>query len=245
MIGLLTDFGTRDSCVGQLHGVLAQRAPGVPVIDLWHHLPLRDVRASAYLLPAYGRGLPPGSVYVCVVDPGVGGLRPPVALRLDGNWYVGPDNGLFAILWRRARERSCFVIDWRPDTLSNTFHGRDLFAPVAARLAKGQDVPMHDAGLEVHREDWPDDLAEILYIDHYGNAISGIRAGSIARDSKLRIRDLTISGAEAFSAVPRGTAFWYENSNGLVEIAVNLGSAARQLDLGTGDKVTVLPSGQE
>ncbi|MEJ2107909.1 MAG: SAM-dependent chlorinase/fluorinase [Acidiferrobacteraceae bacterium] len=245
MIGLLTDFGIRDPYVGQLHGVLVQQAPGVPVIDLWHHLPLRDVRAAAYLLPAYGRGLPPGSIYVCVVDPGVGGPRTPVALRLDGNWYVGPDNGLFAILWRRARDRKCFGIDWRPGTISNTFHGRDLFAPVAAQLARGENVPMHGTEPEVQHPDWPDDLAEILYIDHYGNAISGIRAASIPPGSGLRIADLVVSRAGTFSDVAAGEAFWYENSNGLVEIAVNLGSAAEQLALGTGDKVSVLTSGQE
>jgi S-adenosylmethionine hydrolase len=245
MIGLLTDFGIRDPYVGQLHGVLAQRAPGVPVIDLWHHLPVRDVRAAAYLLPAYGRGLAPGSIYVCVVDPGVGGPRPPVALRLDGSWYVGPDNGLFAILWRRARERDCYLIDWRSQGVSATFHGRDVFAPVAAQLAMGQEASVQVTDLQVQCADWPEELAEILYIDHYGNAISGIRAASVPAGSTLRLGNLTVPGAETFSDVAPGTAFWYENGNGLVEIAVNLGSAAEQLSLGMGDKVSVLTSGQE
>ena len=245
MIGLLTDFGIRDPYVGQLHGVLVQQAPGVPVIDLWHHLPLRDVRAAAYLLPAYGRGLPPGSIYVCVVDPGVGGPRTPVALRLDGNWYVGPDNGLFAILWRRARERDCFLIDWRPPGAAATFHGRDVFAPMAAKLANGEKAPLQLAELQVECTDWPDELAEIVYVDRFGNAISGTRAASIAPGSILRLGEHTISGAKTFSDVAPGAAFWYENSNGLVEFAVNLGSAARQLGLGIGDKFAVITSTAE
>ncbi len=242
MIGLLTDFGTRDPYVGQLHAVLAQRAPGTVVVDLWHHLPPFDSRAAAYLIPAYARSLPPGSVYMCVVDPGVGSARPAVALQLDGDWYVGPDNGLFAMLWRRARARECHAIDWRPPVLSASFHGRDLFAPAAAMLARGAPPAMHAAGLGATGEDWPDELPEVVYIDHYGNAITGMRAAAVDSRSILRLGDRRIVHAGTFSDTGPGEAFWYENSNGLVEIAVNRGNASEQLRIRHGDQFAVVPS---
>jgi S-adenosylmethionine hydrolase len=242
MIGLLTDFGTRDPYLGQMHAVLAQEAPDVPVVDLWHSLPNFDARAGAYLLPAYARGLPPGSVYVCVVDPGVGSSRPAVALELDGDWYVGPDNGLFAVLWRRARTRQCHVIDWRPAEMSASFHGRDLFAPVAALLARGQHPAMHEAKLKAHGDAWPEELQEVVYIDHYGNAITGMRAAAIKQKGSLQLANRLVPHAETFSDAPREQAFWYENSNGLVEIAVNSGCAEQGLGLHLGDEFAVIPS---
>src|SRR5205085_2477038 len=134
MIVLFTDYGVGDPYVGQLHAVLAREAPGIPVVDLFHGVPSFDVRAGAYLLPAYVREFPEDSVFLCVVDPGVGGERKPAMVRADGRWYVGPDNGLLSILAARAGSVESYAIAWRPPGLSASFHGRDLFAPVAARL---------------------------------------------------------------------------------------------------------------
>ncbi|HZD26702.1 MAG TPA: SAM-dependent chlorinase/fluorinase, partial [Alphaproteobacteria bacterium] len=136
MIVLFTDFGREGPYMGQMRAVLARRAPGVPVIDLIADVPAWDVRAGAYLLPAYAAEFPAGTVFLCVVDPGVGSARQPMALKADGRWYVGPDNGLFELVARRAAAARGWRIDWRPDRpLSASFHGRDLFAPVAADLA--------------------------------------------------------------------------------------------------------------
>lgn len=179
---------------------------------------------------------------MCVVDPGVGSARPAVVLHLDGDWYVGPDNGLFALLWRRARSRECQVIDWRPAELSASFHGRDLFAPVAAMLATGTPPAMHAAGLGDTGADWPDDLPEVVYIDHYGNVISGMRAASVDCRSILQLGEQRIAHAGTFSDMGPGEAFWYENSNGLVEIAANRGNASQQLRLHHGDEFAVVPS---
>src|SRR5581483_10791489 len=140
MIALYTDFGVADPYVGQVHAVLAQAAPGVAVIDLLHAVPNFDIRAGAYLLPALGAELPADTIFVCVVDPGVGSERRALIVRADGRTYVGPDNGLLHVVWQRARSRECRAIDWRPARLSASFHGRDLFAPVAARLACGEAV---------------------------------------------------------------------------------------------------------
>jgi hypothetical protein len=239
MIALFTDFGVTDPYVGQLHAVLARACPGVPVIDLFHAVPSFDIRAGAYLLPALAAELPMGSVLLGVVDPGVGGPRRPVMVQADGRWYVGPDNGLFEIVARRAREPECRWIRWRPERLSDSFHGRDLFAPVAARLAGGQAVES-EAGALTRPVDraWPDDLPAILYIDHYGNAITGWRAAAIPRAARLRVAGMSLEYARVFDAAPPGAAFWYENANGLAEIAVNQGHAAELLGLKPGDVAT-------
>lgn len=241
MIALFTDFGLTDPYVGQLHAVLAQQAPGVAVIDLFHAVPAFDIRAGAYLLPAYARDFPPETVFVCVVDPGVGGARRPVMLRADDRWYVGPDNGLFHVLARRAARHECHLIRWQPPQLSASFHGRDLFAPCAARLARGEMPQAEPAALTAPEgELWPDELAEILYVDHYGNAISGLRAGAVRPTQQLRVGGEVVKYARVFSDVGRGVPFWYENANGLVEVAVNHGNAAISLGLQPGDAITLL-----
>jgi len=241
MIVLFTDFGLADPYVGQLHAVLARDAPDVPVIDLFHAVPNFDIRAAAYLLPAYARQFPPGTVFLCVVDPGVGSARPAVMLKADGCWYVGPDNGLFHLLVRRAAAYECHVIRWRPSKLSASFHGRDLFAPVAAMLAHGEKPESEPAALTAPAgEPWPEDLAQILYVDHYGNAVTGLRAGTISPAQHLQVRKAIVKYARVFSEIPAGVPFWYENANGLVEIAVNRGNAAATLELQTGDPITLL-----
>lgn len=238
MIALFTDFGWADPYVGQLHAVFARTVPGVPVIDLFHAVPNFDARAGAYLLPAYAREFPAGTVFVCVVDPGVGSTRTPVMVRADGSWYVGPDNGLLSILARRAVQFESYAIRWRPLRLSDSFHGRDLFAPVAAQLTRGE-LPEH-VPISLTMPAWPADLLQVLYIDHYGNAITGLRAEAVTEEQSLRIGRHTLSHARVFSDVPRGRACWYENSNGLVELAVREGSAARKLGLRPGTRLRVL-----
>jgi S-adenosylmethionine hydrolase len=149
---------------------------------------------------------------------------------------VGPDNGLFDIVGRRARSVQCWDIIWRPLRLSSTFHGRDLYAPVAAQVARGSYPPGRARDWR-SRHDWPEDLAEIIYFDRFGNAMTGLRAASVRRSAKLKVKRRGIPHARTFSAVRKGQPFWYENSSGLVEIAVNRGSAREVLGLETGDAV--------
>jgi len=239
VIVLFTDFGAADPYVGQMHAVLAREAPQARVIDLLHAVPDYDIRAGAYLLPALAAEFPPGSIFVCVVDPGVGGPRRAVMLRADERWYVGPDNGLFHVLARRARAPEAWAIEFRPPRLSASFHGRDLFAPVAARLARGDWPPCAATALTAPAGDWPEDLPAVVYVDHYGNAMTGLRASAIDRARAIRIAGRELRHAAVFSAVPPGTAFWYVNSIGLVEIAVNRGSAAAALGLRPGQTFTL------
>lgn len=240
MIVLFTDYGLQDPYVGQLHAVIAQAAPGVTVIDLLHHVPNHDIRAGAYLLPAYAAEFPESAVFVCVVDPGVGGARQPVMLRAFGKWFVGPDNGLFQMLARRDTHHQAYVVEWRPQRLSHSFHGRDLFAPVAAMLARGEFPQSRETELvSLPGADWPDDLAQVIKVDHFGNAITGVRADAITRDARLAIHGRLLPKANTFSDVPVGDPFWYGNANGLIEIAVNQGRAAEQLAIRTGDTVEI------
>ncbi|MBE9551926.1 MAG: SAM-dependent chlorinase/fluorinase, partial [Proteobacteria bacterium] len=138
MIHIFTDFGLDGPYAGQMRGVLARAAPGVPVIDLMHDAPVRNPYRSAYLLAALAAEMGPDSVCVAIVDPGVGGARPPVVVSADGKRFVGPGNGLFEIVQRRAARARAWTIDWRPEKLSVSFHGRDLFAPAAALLARDE-----------------------------------------------------------------------------------------------------------
>jgi len=237
MIVLFTDFGPGGPYVGQMHAVLAQQAPGTAVIDLFHDVPSFDICAAAYLLPAYTKGFPPGTVHVCVVDPGVGSERRALIVKADHRWYVGPDNGLFHVLARRARDLECYEIRWRPAPLSASFHGRDLFAPVATQLVHGLMPDCVPAALTLPLPDWPEDLPQVLYIDHFGNAIIGLRAQLLDRDVRLRIGGAELAYARTYSGVRAGQGFWYENANGLVEIAVNQARASDQLGIAVGDIV--------
>ncbi len=239
MILLFTDFGLPYS--GQMRAVVERLAPGTAVIDLFTDVPAFDIQAAAYLLPAYAGEFPEKSVFLCVVDPGVGSARAALVVEADGRWYVGPDNGLFTLVVRRARRARTWEITWRPEALSASFHGRDLFAPVAARLAAGEAPPGVEHGTAKAGEDgWPDDLARIIYLDGFGNAMTGLRAGTLPSDAVLRAGPQRLRRARTFADVPAGQAFWYENANGLAEIAVNQGRAAENLGLRVGSEIAVV-----
>lgn len=240
LILFFTDFGTDGPYLGQMEAAIMDEALQSRVINLAADAPTRDPYHAAYLLAALVADMPPGCVVVAVVDPGVGSSRMPLLVESDGRVYVGPDNGLLSRIVVNDPQASIWRIDWRPPKLSTSFHGRDLFAPVAGLVSIGQAVERS----EVQREqlvgmEWPDDLAEIVYIDHYGNAMTGIRAAAMPAARRLSIGGIDLPEARTFSDVEPGAAFWYENSSGLVEVAVNGGNAARQLGLEIGSFVTV------
>jgi S-adenosylmethionine hydrolase len=239
MIALFTDFG-RGPYVGQMRAVLARLAPGLPVIDLLADAPAFQPQLAAYLLPAYAGEFPAGTVFCCVVDPGVGGARAALALQADGRWFVGPDNGLLGVVARRAAAAVAYEILWRPERLSDSFHGRDLFAPVAAGLATGARPAWRRWEAPLLPDDWPAELARIVYVDGYGNAMTGLRAASLPAAAWIEAAGRRLPRRRTFSEAPPGAAFWYENANGLAEIAVNQGSAAAALGLRPGDPVGIL-----
>ena len=237
MVVTFTDFGCHGPYLGQMLAVLRRHAPGIEVIDLLNDAPATDPRHAAYLLAALSRWWPEGTVFLCVVDPGVGGERLPVALKASGRWFVGPDNGLLNVVALQCHESFWFEIVWQPKSLSVSFHGRDLFAPVAAAIAsqteEGMLIPWQGPNLSA----WPQDLAEVVYIDHYGNAITGLCYQHEWQGQALQAGGHLIPSAGTFSDVQEGSPFWYPNSMGLVEIAVNRGSAAKALNLSIGQVV--------
>lgn len=248
MIVLVTDFGLEGPYVGQMQAVLHAAAPGVPVVNLFADLPPHDPRSAAYLLAAYGG--PPfaaGTVFLAVVDPGVGTERAPLVVEADGRWFVGPDNGLFGVLIARQRDAaSAWRLTWQPDRLSDSFHGRDLFAPAAAALARGERPGSGPVLLaepvEAHHlvgADWPPICHAVIYVDRFGNALTGIPGGAISRSAVLRVGDRRLHYARTFGMVKPGEAMWYVNSNGLVELACNGARADRVLGVSVGVPVAV------
>jgi S-adenosyl-L-methionine hydrolase (adenosine-forming) len=238
-IFLFTDFGSADLYVGQVKAVLHRAAPSTTVIDLLNDAPAFDIDSSAHLLAALAPHLPEGAVVLAIVDPGVGSARGAIAVDADGRWFVGPDNGLISVLAQRARSRRCFDLGPAPASASASFHGRDFFAQAAARIACANAAeplftPLRQLAVKLE----PGDLARVIYIDHYGNAMTGVRAACCDRASMLETGGRRLAYARVFFEVRLRELFWYENSIGLVEIAANSASAATELGLAVGDAVS-------
>lgn len=242
MIFLFTDFTRDGPYVGQMQTVLAAKAPGVPVVDLMQDAPAFSPKPAAYLLATLAMDFPDGAICVGVVDPGVGTARPPVVVEADGRHFVGPGNGLFELVGRRAATTRTRRIQWQPEILSASFHGRDLFAPVAAMLAAGSapnDLLAPQPAEDLPGANWPDDLPEIIYTDGFGNLMTGLRAETVPPEATVRAGGAKISPARVFGDAPPDAPFWYANSCGLVEIAVPSGSAADRLGLSIGDAIEI------
>lgn len=238
MIVLLTDFGLRDPYVGQIKARLAEFAPTQQVVDLLHEVPDFNPHAGAHLLAAFALGFPPGSVFLAVVDPGVGTPRDAVVVLAGGRWFVGPDNGLLSIAAARNADSRFWRITWKPEGLSATFHGRDLFARIAADIARGEFpndklAPLDKLAVEFDSGDLP----RIIYVDHFGNAWSGVRG--VPKDARVSAAGQLFRHGESFGFVGKGEGFWFINSVGLLELAVNRGSAAETYGLKVGDPVQV------
>ena len=234
-IFLFTDFGYAGPYVGQLTAAILAVCDDLTVINLMHDAPAMRPDLAAYLLPGVCRDLPNGSIVVAVVDPGVGGERAALVVETGACVFIGPDNGLMS---RLSDIRRVYTIDWRPPGLSASFHGRDLFAPVAARIAT--EIPFMRSELNpaaIVGNDWPDELNRIVYIDGYGNLMTGVAIENLSENSRLTVGDIEIGYAATFSDVPPGELFWYGNSQGLVEIAANRASADAVLSLALGDKI--------
>lgn len=258
-IFFLTDFGLADTYVGVVKAVILGIAPDARIVDLTHNVPPQDVRAGAFALMTAAPYLPEDAVVLAVVDPGVGTARRPIAVQIGGRTLVGPDNGLLS--WVAVEVCFAVVLDrprfWRP-TVSATFHGRDLFGPVAAHLARG--VPLARVGSSIDaiqtlafppvqrtRDAAGRTIAvqsEIVHVDRFGNLIANLRAADLPSDPVIAVAGRTIVGLAPHFQPPGGTR-GDENlialigSAGLLEIAVPNGSAAADLGAGVGTTVTV------
>lgn len=236
LVALLTDFGVVDPYVGILKGVLATLAPGVAVIDISHGVPPQEVRVGALFLDASWRWFPPGTIYVCVVDPGVGTSRRPVVVRCRDRLFVGPDNGLFGLL--PDPETRAITAEWGFAERSSTFHGRDLFAPVAARLAGGarfEDVgPLVPDPCPLALPAPDGNKGEVLYLDAFGNAVTNLPGRAAGR---LSFGTSSARVVRTYGEGPEGDPIALTGSTGRLEIALRNGNAAERWRIRPGDQV--------
>ncbi len=241
MIILFTDFGIRDPYVGQIKARLAEYAPDQIVVDLLHEVPDYNSHAGAHLLAAFAAGFQPGSVFLAVVDPGVGTPRDGVVVMAGGHWYVGPDNGLMSLVAARNFDTRLWRITWQPEDLSPTFHGRDVFAVIAAEIARGEFPESKLSQIDKLEVEFDaGELSRVIYIDHFGNAWVGVR--NVPKDAQVSAAGKLFKYSESFGFVGKGEGFWFNNSVGLLELAVNRGNAATSFGLKVGDVVQVQDS---
>jgi S-adenosylmethionine hydrolase len=251
VITLLTDFGSRDGYVAAVKGVLLARCPGATLVDVTHEIPPGDVAAAAFVLGQATPYFPGGSVHLAVVDPGVGSERRAVACAIADQLYVAPDNGLLT----RVLEGEANVLAHRIEhpalrlpSPSHVFHGRDLFAPAAAHLASG--APLAAVGSKLASESlvraaWPEpslgaDGGEgcVVYVDRFGNLVSNLPVGPEPPQGAVAVAGREVPIRRAYSDVSLGSLVALCGSSGLLEIALNRGSAAEALGAGPGDVVT-------
>lgn len=255
IITLTTDFGTADGYVGAMKGVILGLATGVHLVDISHDVPPQDVRHGSQVLATAVPFFPQGTIHVAVVDPGVGSARRGIAVQTPAAIFVGPDNGLFTPF---LDERSACVALTNPAThrqpVSATFHGRDIFAPVAAHLANG--LALAELGPRVvdpislpvskpRRLADGQQSAEVVHVDRFGNLITNLRLSEAhplpqdLADIRIVIKGQTLPLAYTYAGVPVGALVALVGSSGYLEIAVREGSAAERLGAGSGTPVEV------
>ncbi len=245
IITLTTDFGLADPYVGAIKGVILRIVPSATLIDLTHQIAPQNVRHAAYLLGRVVPYYPHGTVHLVVVDPGVGSLRRPLAVATEEAYFVGPDNGVLSYALCNPSAQA-FALDrpeyWLPEP-SNTFHARDIFAPVAAHLAQGVSIaelgsPVSESVClplpEPHRISDTHLQGEVVYVDVFGNLITNLPGDWLSgREWAIRTGDATIIGIQrAYADVAEGAPLALVSSAGTLEIAVRDGSAARHFGLG-------------
>jgi len=272
-IALLTDFGQQDIYVGVMKAVMRAVCPSAEFIDLTHAIPPQSVRGGAIALRNSYSYCPPGTVFLVIVDPGVGSARRPIAVQAGGYTFVAPDNGVLSYALAEIGGKQAAVVleneAYRRQAVSATFHGRDVFAPAAAYLARG-DVALEQMGqmtqelaelpLPTLQVEGPRISGEVTHIDHFGNIITSIgelrwvdegrlvihieqqlSARLVAENATVRIGDETIYGIlRAYHEIGRGGLMAQVDSNGYLEIAVNQGDAAHRLKVTIGDPLELI-----
>jgi S-adenosylmethionine hydrolase len=247
IITLLTDFGTADGYVGEMKAVLCSTAPQAALVDITHDVAAQDVEGARLVVARYWRRFPVGTVHLVVVDPGVGGARAAITVESEGRFLVGPDNGVLspALLHSGAR---CVALPV-PAGASPTFHGRDLFAPAAAALARGTSIesmgPQFAAPIvrrtpEAVRRDDGSIGGVVITVDRFGNVVTNLLSW---RGGLVEANGHRLPLVRTYADVAPGEAAALVGSSGLVEIAVRNGSAAAILGLERGDAVVLRPSG--
>lgn len=255
VITLLTDFG-EGSYVASMKGVLLSFTPDATIVDITHHVPPGAVGSAGFLLRHTAEHFPAGTVHICVVDPGVGTERLPLIVEANGTVFVGPDNGIFHEVIRAADDARAYRINegaWLPGKICPTFHGRDLFAPVAGRLAGGDSPARLGSPVELDRlvpsplraprKERETFSGEVVWVDQFGNLITNLEKGAIEEWSNGRAHRL-IAGSESIGAPittfqdgERGRPASLYGSWETLEIVIPEGNAAEQLGMKAGETI--------
>jgi hypothetical protein len=258
VVSLLTDFGRSDEYVAAMKARMLNYLPELRFIDISHDIPPQDVRAGAWLLGRAVGSFDRGTVHLAVVDPGVGTARRSIAVFARGSYFVAPDNGLLDRVLDDAEEAVALVPDRLGSdssrAMSRTFHGRDLFAPAAARLAGGDRLrDLGEPVSELVRLQWRHEIvgdeihSEVVWVDHFGNLITPITRAELAELKKplsIHLGKRRIEGLSGtYGEVENGEALAYIGSGGTLELARRNGSLARQVGAGRGEMVTVRGAG--
>lgn len=271
IITLITDFGERDSYVGTMKGILLNMLPDVRIVDITHQIAPQNIRQAAATLAEVYPFFPPHTVHLVVVDPGVGSMRDPIAIRTTRGQFVAPDNGVLTYVLQNEPEWKAIRLDnsayWRDQSPSNTFHGRDIFSPVAAHLANGigleklgsvvntlTQIPTSSVTVSANIV-----KGEVMHVDHFGNVITNIKELRWTGNSMLELHlpdaaPLIIDAQKAhvivgwhtidgiypiYSAVAQGQRLALIGSSGELEIAINQGNAAEKMAIKPGDPVSI------
>ncbi len=261
IITLTTDFGLQDYYVSAMKAVILGIAPDARLVDISHEIPPQDIMAGAWVLRNSAMMFPPGTVHTIVVDPGVGTDRKGVALEINDRFFVGPDNGIFSLLTGRYDFRAVHLENsgyWREE-ISTTFHGRDIFAPVAAHLAAG--VPLEELGGavdELVNYRWAEPIADrdglqgwVIHIDKFGNLVTNVPRSLIdevagGRSVKIYVGNTILDEVvETFGSVEEGEPAAYIGSSGMLEIGINKGDAEEMLGVQKGAQVSLVLQKEE
>jgi hypothetical protein len=251
IITLTTDFGLQDHYAGTMKGVILSRCPEARLVDITHNIPPFSLYAGAYAIDQAAQFFPPGTIHVVVVDPGVGTDRKPLLVEFQQQFFIAPDNGVLSLTLARTGSSVAREITnrdlWLPHP-SNTFHGRDIFAPSAAALASGiaqpEDVgPLLEdiqrlpdlAPIEVERGAW---RGKILSIDRFGNMVTNFRSPSGSFSLTIGQRTIT-EFRQSFGAAAPDLLFAYSGSSGYLEVGLNQGNAAQTIPAAAGDTITL------
>lgn len=262
MITLLTDFGLSDPYAGIMKGVICSVNPATVIIDLTHDIDPQDITHAAYLINAAYRYFPKGTIHVVVVDPGVGSDRSIIALSAGGHFFLAPDNGVLSLILDKANPEKIIKVENKTyflNTVSDTFHGRDIFAPVAAHLSKGVKIDCLGTEINVrqtvninlqgpYQSETGDLIGEIIFVDRFGNLITNIDRQSINqlkgsksdRDLRIWVAKHQINGlSSSYQDVGSQSLLAIVGSMGFVEISVNGASASAYCGLFKGDRVKI------
>lgn len=248
VIALLTDFGTQDHYVGAMKGVILSINENVKIVDISHDIEPQNILSAGFVLSSCYKNFPAKTIFVSVVDPGVGSDRKAVLVATDEYFFVAPDNGLLSFVFESGENFRVFELENREffaENVSNTFHGRDIFAPVAAHLSKGISVEMFGNQSNSYiLMNLPSDLdtAQIIHIDRFGNLVTNLRGENLPEKFAIEIGEMNINRTCSFySEAAEGELILIFGSSGFLEISAVGSSAAEILKLNRNTKILVKP----